>query len=223
MSRMEDEQLIERYILNQMSEDEATEFEAFFLSNQECIDQLETAEKLYQGLGMIANSAEITLEVNKAKSTSNDHRWWQVNVPIWSLAALLMITLTPSVLINNQTQKPIVQLGEVSMIDLPLAKVRSGAESNPTVIKKNSGTVLSFYIDQSVEDLVFPNYRFQIQSSGNIIYELSPEGLRPDQNDMLYVSLGRSYLKEGTYDVSLDGMSGDKKSQQIYVGKIIVE
>ena len=47
MSKWDDELLIERYILNQMDDEEASEFEAFFLSNQECIEQLEMAEKLY--------------------------------------------------------------------------------------------------------------------------------------------------------------------------------
>ena len=236
-SRLEKEQLIERYILNQMNDEEASEFEAFFLSNQECIEQLELAEKLYQGLGLISESMDVKVEVSKMKEASNDANWWTKKVPVWSLAVMLMIALLPSSLLfqqfqqgnshqgdgsqNNSPQSNSPQ-GAISVISFSMSQVRG--ENEPVIEIKGGDTqvILSTFIDTEVEGFDSPAFGFELksQNSDEVTFQVSDIQLNND--GMLYVDLGSDYLEPGDYKFSISNVSEDEQKTMLKSGVLTV-
>jgi len=78
---------IERYIMNKMTEEEASEFEAYFLSDQECIEQLEIAEKLHQGM----QSLEFKDNDNVVSIRQSKKAWWAIQIPLLPIAAAILV------------------------------------------------------------------------------------------------------------------------------------
>jgi len=236
-SRLEEEQLIERYILNQMNEEEASEFEAFFLSNQECIEQLEMTEKLYQGLGLISESMDVKVEVSKMKAASNDANWWTKKVPAWSLVAMLMIAILPSSLLfqqlqqgdshqgdgsqNNSPQSDRPQ-GAISVISFSMSQVRGKNEPAIEIKGGDKQVILSTFIDTEVEGFDYPAFGFELknQNSDEVAFQVSDIKLNND--GMLYVDLGSDYLEPGDYKFSISNVSENEQKKMLKSGVLTV-
>ena len=236
-SRLEEEQLIERYILNQMNDQEASEFETFFLSNQECIEQLEMAEKLYQGLGLISESMDVKVEVSKMKAASNDAHWWTKKVPAWSLAAMLMIAILPSGLLFQQLQQGDSHQsdgfqsdrpqsdrpqGTISVISFSMSQVRGENEPAIEIKGGDKQVILSTFIDTEVEGFDYPAFGFELknQNSDEVAFQVSDMQLNND--GMLYVDLGSDYLEPGDYKFSISNISENKEKTMLKSGVLTV-
>ncbi|MFT4930133.1 MAG: hypothetical protein ACI8WB_006269 [Phenylobacterium sp.] len=206
----EQEQLIEKYVLNQLSEQEATEFEAFFLSNQQCLDQLELTEKLYQGFGLMGDLPAHQSQANK--QAANDNSWWQRQVPAWSLAVMLLLTVVPTGYLYQQNQQLNTPAGNIAMVNIAMSQLR-GQET--PAIKIHGGdkrVILSAYIDSQIHSSVYAAYGFELrdQRSGAIIWQVLDLQLGDD--GMLFIDLGHDYLKAGRYGFAVFGvLSGGEK------------
>ncbi|WDE12432.1 hypothetical protein [Thalassomonas haliotis] len=219
-ARLEEEQLIERYILRQMTDEEASEFEAFYLSNQECLDQLELAQRLFQGLEMIAESPDVAHEPEVVQISSHKS-WWQRQVPAWSLAASLLLAILPSgYLYQTLSQQSLPDSG-ISVVNLALSELR-GAGQAITIKRDDKQVILSAYIDTDLENMDFPSYGFQLKSTKTagpgwrlVELELTSDG-------MLYIDLGKNYLKAGSYEFDLFGLSGGDRQVLLKSGLLEV-
>ena len=227
--RLDEHQRIERYILCKMDDDEASEFEAEFLSDQACLEQLEIAKKLYHGLGMIADSAPAEVasnsvtEVAAPKSASNDSSWWNAKIPVWSMAAMLVIALMPSVSMFQENSSSALPGGGISVISMPMTGARSIEQSELVITANDERTVLSFYIDSDIDSLVFPEYRFQIRRLEAAGESPITSVVRLDSNDMLYVDLGDSYLTQGKYEYTVSGIGEAQTAKSLVSGVLKVK
>ncbi len=224
MNELEQSQKIERYVLNRMDEDEATEFEAYYLSNQDCLEQLEASRRLHQGLQLVEGSEEaVSVQVSDQAAASNDSHWWKKKLPAWSLVASVMMMMLPTSYLYQQviTQK-LPQPG-LSVVNLSLSATRS-AHQLETIMQQSEGrTVVSVFIDIELQDVPLSDYGFILKKQNTITTELSMKNLKLDSNDMLYVDLGDSYLLPGTYDYEITGSSSTVVQKKLGKGKLVVK
>ncbi|WDE04830.1 hypothetical protein SG34_026545 [Thalassomonas viridans] len=219
-ARLEEEQLIERYILRQMTEEEASEFEAFYLSNQECLDQLELAQRLFQGLEMIAETPDVEPEP-KVREIASHKSWWRREVPAWSLAASLLLAILPSGYLYQTLSQQSFPDSNISVVNLSLSELR-GAEQALTIKRDNKQVILSAYIDTELENMDFQMYGFQLKNlnSATPVWQLAELQLTND--GMLYIDLGKNYLKAGSYEFDLFGLSGGDRQVLLKSGLLEV-
>ncbi len=233
MDNMAANQQIERYLLRQMDEQEASEFEAYYLSNNECIDQLEMAEKLLQGLRFAKQTEPVTHQIAATGTAANDKRWWQKKFPAWATAAMLMITLLPSALMYQELQQANQPSSELSVVSLPLTETRSGKQQAFSIPFTQQRLVLSIFVDTELEQMLYPSYAFQLtavnaRNESNVAESAQSKALlisdlKLDQSDMLYIDLGKSTVQAGEYQFSLLGINENNQSQVISSGAFIVE
>ncbi|WP_448554082.1 hypothetical protein [Thalassotalea montiporae] len=216
---IDEQQLIERYILNQMSEDEMTKFESYYLANQACLEQLELAEKLYEGIQ--ANASLLAQEIPSTRDSkaANQRHWWQQKIPAWSLAAAILIAIIPNQymqIANNDSH----QIAELNVIGLSLADTRSINEIIDINITKNQQVILSTYIDTELDAFTYPTYRLELISSATLSTAWSSPHLKRDNNDMLFINLGTNNFKSGRYKFSLIGINKEGGESTLKAGVI---
>lgn len=221
-NRLEKEQLIEKYILNRMDDEEAFEFEAYYLSDQECLEQLELAEKLYQGLGSIVDSTGVEVEISEIKEASNDGSWWGKKVPAWSLAAMLMIAILPSGLLYQQMKQGKSPQSSISVVDISMSEQRGQREQTVKIKSGDKQVILSSYIDTEIEGFEYPAYGFELKSQNGDVVNLKVADLQLGNDGMLYIDLGNNYLKPGIYEFSILGVSDSDKKVSLRKGVLAV-
>ncbi len=228
MDNMAENQKIERYLLRQMDEQEASEFEAFYLSNNECINQLEMAERLLEGLRFAKNTQE---PLNPAKistnSAANDNRWWQKGLPVWASAAMVVMTLLPSAFMYQELKQQSSPNAELSVVSLPLTETRSANQSDFSVPHTKQRMILSMFVDTELEQMIHSSYAFELipiqESPNKSTTALLIDRLTLDSNDMLYVDLGKSVISPGRYRYSLKGLTEKNQPQEISSGVVTFE
>lgn len=218
LSNLDREQKIERYILSRMEEDEALEFEAFFLSNQECLNQLEVAEKLYKGL--LAINQPLNEFRADEEQASNDKFWWRKKVPAWSLAAMLMITMLPSVYLYQNIQQHNAPLGSVAVVNIDTSNMRSSRDKKKIVVETSKRMIISIFME--TDQFYYENYNFEIYKVGEHDSTWKEMGMRLDKNDMLYIDLGNHFLTRGEYDFAISGENKLGNKIAISKGVLIV-
>ncbi|MGQ8365496.1 hypothetical protein [Glaciecola sp. 1036] len=196
---------IERYILNKMSEQEASEFEAYFLSNQSCLEQLEIAEQIHQGLLALQQSGDMQDMLAKQKAKK---RFWQKPVPLWSLAATVcLVLLIPIIQITSQGSG---EADQIRVVNIELASVRGEGENTIELNLTGTQTLLSFYVDTETPQFDHPSYGFQLSSEDNQIVFRSTN-LTLNNASTLFVNLGNMRLAPGSYFFEVFGSSGNDR------------
>lgn len=87
---IDNQQVIERYVLGQLPPPEVAAFELHFLSCPACLDQLEAVERLHGGLRGVA-SEEVASRLGRLALASLLRRFWTVGVVV------LVVALLPAV------------------------------------------------------------------------------------------------------------------------------
>lgn len=223
MQEMDQQQKIERYILNRMDEQEASQFEAFYMSNQQCLEQLEMAERLYFGLKVVTSACEtIGQQVVPIKNTDAQRHWWLKSMPYWAAAALFLVALLPSGVFYQELLQHNLPQAQPSVVSLSLSTTRSSQQQALSIQTSSGRTILSIYIDIDIVGTLYSSYGFTISKQRDPSSHWQATGLKSDQNDMLYIDLGTQYLLPGTYEYSIFGIDHKRDSQQISTGKVIV-
>lgn len=237
MDQMAESQKIERYLLRQMNELEESEFEAYYLPNNECIDQLEIAEKLLEGLRFAKTSNPLdnsVVSINPAtRKAANDSHWWRKGLPVWASAAMLFIALLPSVMMYQELELQSRPNAELSVISLPLTETRSATQQMFIIPFSKQRIILSMFIDTELEQMQYPRYVFELtpisnpESNGGqsrtSSNSLMISDLKLDNNDMLYIDLGKSVVNPGSYRFALRGLTGHSEKQEISAGTVTFE
>jgi hypothetical protein len=93
---IDDHQLAERYVLGTLSEGEAELFEEHYLSCEECLERLEAAQGLAQGVrALAAEEAMVRVVTLQASFLSRWARLARSRAVPWALSTLLMVLLVP--------------------------------------------------------------------------------------------------------------------------------
>jgi len=213
----EHELRIERYVLNKMCDEEATEFEIEYLTDQACIEQLEMAERLYQGLNTVAAEGFSTNSPATIKPL-----WWQKNVPVWSIAATIIMMILPFSLINDLNTATSVSNTQLSVVSIEMAELRGVKENTRQISHSNQQLIISTYIDSERIDLIYPSYSFKLKDQRNNTPIVSLTNVHVNQDNMLYFNLGQNVVKTGHYHYSITGQTEKGKSITLKEGDLTI-
>jgi hypothetical protein len=208
--------LVERYLEGKLTAEQTAAFEEQFLSSDELLDELETAERLGQGLHDVralenAHATENpTSDVVSSSSVAALFR-----SPRYAMAASFMLLVSLGVSsILLQKNAHLSEFGSNRAIPtdiIPLISVRgvAGSELN-TLPLGNTPKQFVLMIDPGFES--YSHYRATV-------YRLDPvkkpamlwqvDEMMPGYEDRLALSLPSSVLSPGDYEIQLEGWLDD--------------
>lgn len=199
-----DNQIVDRYLRDDLSEDERAEFEAFFLSDKETLAELELAEKLQTGMRDCADRG--LLDADPAPG------WLRraVMSPQWAAAAsvLLVCSLAFSGFLLSELQTDPVA-GATRLI--PLYATR-GVDA-PRLPSAQADEWVVLLVDPGFDP--FDEYRATIldASSGAAVWEVVD--LQPGYEELLAVGVPGRLLVSGRYEVRILARSGSTDFSEI--------
>lgn len=228
------EQRIQNYILNKMSDEEATAFEIEYLADQACIEQLEIAKKLYQGLCVIADDSDALIAKNNSstqvvadkdvdKMVIKTPKWWQKNVPSWSIAATVLVMLLPFTFLQSAKNIAALPSAPIRVINIEMADFRGAKNNTLTVDNTNQQLILSTYIDTDRKDLVYPTYDFTLYAQHNNNAVMTLANISLNQDNMLYFNLGQNKVENGQYHYSIIGKTKKGEYTTLKEGQLTIK
>ena len=206
--------LVERYLQGSLSEEEAAAFEERFLSSPELLDELETSERLQQGMHDVE-----ALAVATAPARPNNSVAAIIRSPRYAVAAsfLLLVSLGISsfVLQQNLRMQDWVAVRNTSSEIVPLLTVRSSAGSEPvnTLVLGDAPRQFVLMLDPGFE--AYSHYRAALYPVGSrpdsaALWEI--DQLVPGYEEMLAFSVPSTVLAPGDYEVRLEGWRNESPS-----------
>lgn len=199
-------QVAERYLQGKLSAEEQAAFEEAFLSSEDLLDELESAELLRQGLNDLA-------AVERARPSSANASWFGAlfQSPRYAMAAsvLLLVSLgVSSTLLHRLGEQDAAGFPVAATRIVPLVSVR-GAAPDPSVNTLHAGagdqqTVLM--LDPGFEP--YSRYRVtvhRLDAAAEPALVVQVGGLQPGYEEMLALALPPRMLEPGEYRVTIEG------------------
>jgi hypothetical protein len=216
--------LIERYLQGKLSAEEAAEFEEHFLSSDDLLDELESAERLQQGLKDVA-----TLEKAHAPAKGKLSEKLASNIvslfqsPRYAMAAsfLLLVSLGFSSFLFQQN----VQLSEIGpglavpTEIIPMVSVRGITSDEPinTLHLGDSAQQFVLMLDPGYGDYTHLRATvFRMDSSGEPVQLWQLDHMLSGFEDMLALSLPGSILSPGDFEIHLEGWREEWPANHIF-------
>ncbi len=205
-STIEEQQVVDRYLMGQLPAEEAERFEEHYVHCRQCLDQLELAEKLQRGFKRAA--AE---DVAKAAVAQ------RLGVLAWlaraagspraglAAVALLAVALLPAGLMYRQLSGSLQPQINTAVFTMGPERSAPAADQVPSHVIRLSGApewlVLSLQLD-------LPEYeRYRVTLSRNGEDDVwHRDGLEPDHLDSLGLSLHSKWLSAGDYVARVEGL-----------------
>ena len=198
-NKVQYDERIERYILDKMSDSEAEEFELYFLANPACLEQLEVAEKIHQGLHSLHADKDIQ---NIRDSVQPKLPVWSKQVPVWWLAAAVLVALVfPHMASLFQ---PFSSPSGVQVFNVELASTRADDAKEVELNLTDSQTLLSFYIDTGVARFAHNEYGFRLINAENKVVFIA-SNLQLNNASTVFVNLGEKQVPPGSYTFEVYG------------------
>lgn len=196
-------QIVDRYMRGELSNDENTAFEEFYLSDRETLAELELAEKLEVGLKNAAHQGRLE---------APSRRGWFVRAatsPQWAAAASVLLVF--SLMYNGFVQRQSKSGPDVASPQLiPLIATRSAAPA--AVVQHAPDRWIVLLVDPGIDP--YDDYRATvIDQAGQAIREV--EGLQPGYEDLLAVGIAGASLVPGRYDLVVKARSGSAQFAEI--------
>ena len=136
-SQVEDQQIIERYVRNQLDDDQRNEFQAHFFDCDECFTNLQTTERFIAGVQYGAETGLITDDLTKPVSLAYGRRWFK---PAFGITAFATLVLTAVVawlaLVRLPELRDQVMRERNAYADLEIRKQREIDELNGRLAKQ---------------------------------------------------------------------------------------
>ena len=190
-------QIVDRYLRDDLTDEERVAFEEFYLADQETLAELELAEKLQLGLRDCASQGLLEAEESPG--------WFRraLTSPQWAAAAsvLLVISVGYSGFLQTQLQSDTPVAG-TQLIPLITTRGSEAAQVAPA----DPGTWVVLLVDPGFEP--YDAYRATIvdSGSGEVVWDVA--GLQPGYEDLLAVGVAGSVLQPGQYALSVEARSG---------------
>ena len=204
--------LVERYLEGKLSDEEAASFEQQFLSSDELLDELETAELLGRGLhdlSTLENTQVAENLVSGAVSSSSVASLFQS--PRYAMAASFMLLVSLGVssilLQKNVALSELDSNRAVPTEIIPLVSVRgvAGSELN-TLPLGDTPKQFVMMIDPGYES--YSHYRatvFRLDPAEKPAMLWQVDEMLPGYEDMLALSVPSSVLSPGDYEIQVEG------------------
>jgi len=200
--------VVERYLRDELSSEEAIAFEEDFLGSGELLDQLESAESLEQGLRDIAT-------LHKSTSEKKQSGWIPslFQSPRYAMAAsfFLVVSLAMTSVMFQRLNDLSGSMGNLSAAAaqiVPLVSVRSGPGSEPVnrIELGEEATSFVFMLDPGFEN--YSHFRatvsaLEADASQAVIMQV--DGLTPGYEDMLALNVPAALLNPGDFEIQIEG------------------
>ncbi|MGI9343345.1 MAG: hypothetical protein ACR2QV_10870 [Gammaproteobacteria bacterium] len=197
-------QLVDRYLRDELSDDERADFEAFFLSDKETLAELELAEKLQIGLRECADRGLV-----EAAPTPGGFRR-ALTSPQWAAAASVLLVCSLAFSGFLLTQLPNDPVAGATRL-IPLYATR-GADV-PRVPSARADEWVVLLVDPGFDP--YDEYRAAVADTGTgeVIWEVVD--LQPGYEDLLAVGVPGGLLQGGSYEVRVLARSGSAEFAEI--------
>lgn len=217
-SYVEQNQIVDRYLLGKLSESQADEFEVLCLHDQSVLDQLELSEKMLAGFHR-ADEQNILRTINPQPVAQNSpqnqplpgagHAAAARVFPSWNYATaaslFLGICLLSTITVFSQRDVPSTAFDpQINTPIFELTRTRSASTDPDYIIRisvQPEWMVLSMDLGQIDYDL----YRATLLDQDKTVV-WQGDGLEPNYQDALTLSLNSAKLAEGNYMVGIDGL-----------------
>ena len=175
---IEENQIIDRYLMNKLSDEEMETFEQFFLEDREMVQEVEIRKRFIRGIRQADRTG--LLQFNDDESSSI-WQWLPVMRPSFptvaavSTAILLMVAvlqysqITRLQSVNEKQVSQISQLmaPQVNTVLVPLGRTRgSSAREEPVVRVHLASSVEQVILTLDIEPVSFDHYRFSLERDG---------------------------------------------------------
>ena len=206
-------QVIERYLQDHLSDDEQAAFEAAYVSSPELLDDLEAASRLQQGLRDLA-----ILEGAKP-SPRQRSRWPAVfRMPQYAMAASVALLVSVA-LIGTLLQQQNRPADPFNTHIQPLVETRSTPGNGAVNVIQRSDRRSHFVLMVDPGFTPYADYRTTVLrqvggGDGSPVWQA--EGLTPGYEDMLALGLPASLLAPGDYEVLVEGRRDTAQAGQDY-------
>ena len=204
--------LIEHYLEGKLSDEEAASFEQQFLSSDELLDELETAELLGRGLNDVSalENANVT-ESPEPRAVSSSGVVSLFQSPRYAMAASFMLLVSLGVsTVLLQKNAHLSDYGSIQAVPteiIPLVSVRGVAGNDlNTLPLGDAPKQFVMMIDPGYE--AYSHYRatvFRLDSAEEPAMLLQVDDMLPGYEDMLALSVPSSVLSPGDYEIQLEG------------------
>lgn len=204
---IEEQQVVDRYLMGQLPAEEAERFEEHYFHCEQCLEQLQVAEKLQRGFKRA--TAQDVAKVAAAQRLGV-LAWLAraVRSPQAGLAtlALAAIALLPAGLMYRQlsgVHQPQINTAVFAMSPERSAPTR---DQEPSHVIRLSGN--SEWLVLSLELALPEHERYRVTLSRNGEGEVwQRDGLEPDHLDSLGLSLHSDWLRVGDYVARVEGLA----------------
>lgn len=175
---IEDNQIIDRYLMSKLSEEEMEAFEEFFLEDAELVQEIEVRKRFIRGIRKADRTG--LLELGDDESSS----MWQrlpvmrpsfATVAAVSAAILLIVAVlqySQITRLQSVNQEQVNQIGQlmapqVNTLLVPLGRTRGATTRGEPVIRVHlSSEVEQVILELDIESLGFDNYRLSLDREG---------------------------------------------------------
>lgn len=198
---MNREDQIHRYVSNQMSTQEAEQFEEQFLFDEVLTTEVEDAMRMYNAFQAYGDSRPI----ESIQPVNKSGYWFEQPLFAWSLAATVMVFALPILVLLSGEDDDYIP---IQLTNIDLSRLRSNEE--PTIYLGNENTiqVLAIFVDRQI-------HKFNAETFEIIVTNLNDHGvvmrqgyLETDASNMLYINLQN--IPTGRYKAEIYG----SRSQQ---------
>jgi hypothetical protein len=176
---IEENQIIDRYLMNKLSEKEMAAFEQIFLEDPELVQEIEFRKRFIRGIRKADRTG--LLQLNDDESSSI-WQWLPVMRPSFptvaavSAAVLLMVAVlqySQIARLQSVNEKQVSQIGQlmapqVNTLLVPLRRTRGSlAGAEPVIRVHLSSSVEQVILEVDIEPPNFDNYRFILERVWN--------------------------------------------------------
>lgn len=232
-SYVEQNQIVDRYLLGKLSEQQADEFEVLCLHDQSVLDQLELSEKMLAGFHR-ADEQNMLQQIHPQSVTRKlmpdiplqdaNHATAARVFPTWNYATaaslFLGLCLVSTITVFSQRDAP--SSAYEPQINTPifaLDRTRSASAEPDHVINispEPEWMVLSMNmnLDGVPDQVLYDRYRATLLDQNKAVVWQSDE-LERNHMDFLTLSLNSAELSEGNYMVRIEGLAGEDSSVRV--------
>jgi hypothetical protein len=203
---IEDNHVVQRYLLGKLSPGEEERFEQHYLECDECLDQLRLAESLHRGLKAVAVQEMTGRAIGAAATLS----WWR-RLGRWGRVSFVALILAAAAgpLVSLLPHAPQLT-GPVTETQLVfLSPTRSGDPASGPVTRITR-TAESKYIVISL-DLMYPEHDRHrvslIKGDEGSLWQSGP--VEPDEMGTLVVTVPAGFLQAGDYSFEVTAIPDD--------------
>ncbi len=226
-SFVEQNQIIDRYLLGKLSEQQADEFEVLCLHDHEMLDQLELSEKMLAGFQR-ADEHNMLHEIypQSAAEKISQHRPLQGAAgttaarafPAWhyATAASLILGICLVSIVTVFSQREVTSTAYDPQINTPifeLTRTRS-ASAEPDYVVRISDQPEWMVLAMNLGQVDYDRYRATLLDQNKAVVWQS-DGLEPNYQDALTLSLNSVRLAEGNYVVKIEGLAGAERAVRV--------